>query len=65
MCVCLCARIHAGGVTSPWVQPGITALAVPRYVVILVRSAAVEFIMIPDCSDHDLEKQVSVLLLYT
>lgn len=63
MCVYLWACINAGGVTSLWVQPGTAALAVTRCVVILARSAAVEFIMIHDCCDHDLEKQVSVLLL--
>lgn len=57
--VCLCACVHAEGVIGPWVQPG---TVVPRYVMILGRSAAVEFITIHNCCDHDLEKQFSVLL---
>lgn len=73
--VCRCACIRAEVERSPWrnppgphkdLQPSSVHLSIvfqsPRYAVILGISAAVEFIPIRNCCDHDLEKQFSVLL---
>jgi len=58
----MCLYIHAGGVNSPWVQAGIAAYPLPRYI---VSTAAAEFFVIRDCCDHDPEQQVSALTLQT